>query len=121
MKHLRWRSLQKIVECIQPLTIFAKHFILFVSHGYEYASVQTKQNPGVLSFISQNIRTAVFAILFLNLVLPSHYYLAVRYQSQIQYTCLLFQVDSPLQLNAYNIKPLLFSHYLPVQTHHNFE
>ena len=31
---------------------FAKHFILFVSQGYEYASDKTKQNPGVLSFFS---------------------------------------------------------------------
>ena len=86
-----------------------------------YASVKTIQNPGVLSFISQNIRTAVFAILFLNLVLSSHYYLAVRSQSQIQYTFLSFQIDSPLQVNTYNIKPLLFNYYLPVQTHLNFE
>ena len=28
----------KIVDCVQPLTIFAKHLILFVSQGYEYAS-----------------------------------------------------------------------------------
>ena len=26
----------KIVDCIQPLTIFAKHSILGVSIGYEY-------------------------------------------------------------------------------------
>ena len=28
----------EIVDCIQPLTIFAKHFSLGVSQGYEYAS-----------------------------------------------------------------------------------
>ena len=28
----------KTVDCIQPLTFFAKHFILGVSQGYEYAS-----------------------------------------------------------------------------------
>ena len=43
----------------QPLTIFAKHFILGVSQGCEYASDKTKQNPGVLSLISQKIRTAI--------------------------------------------------------------
>ena len=31
----------KIVDCIQPLTIFAKHFISFVSQGYGYASDKT--------------------------------------------------------------------------------
>ena len=39
----------KIVDCIQPLTIFGKHFILGVSQGYEYASDKTKQNSGALS------------------------------------------------------------------------
>ena len=63
----------------QPLTIFAKHFILFVSQANEYASDKTKQNPGVLSFISQKIRTAISANLFLNSILSSHYYLAVRH------------------------------------------
>ena len=32
----------KIVDCIQPLTIFAKNFILDVSQTYEYASDKTK-------------------------------------------------------------------------------
>ena len=41
----------KIVDCIQLLTIFTKHFMLFVLQGYEYASNKTQQNPGVLSFI----------------------------------------------------------------------
>ena len=95
----------KIFDCIQPL---AKHFILFVSQSYEYASDKTKQNPGVLSFISQKTRTAVSANLCLNADLSSHYYLAVR-QSQIQYMCLSFQIDSPLQLNTYNINQLLFT------------
>ena len=62
----------KIVHCIQPLTIFAKHFKLFVSQGYEYASDKTKQNTGVLSFISQKIKTAISANLFLNSFLSSH-------------------------------------------------
>ena len=35
----------KIVDCIQLLTIFAKHFILGVSQGYEYVCDKAKQNP----------------------------------------------------------------------------
>ena len=54
----------KVVGCIQPLNIFAKHFILGVSHGYEYVSDKTKQNPGVLSLIPQKIRTAISANFF---------------------------------------------------------
>ena len=54
----------KIVDCIQPLTIFAKHIILGVSHDNEYASDKAKQNPGALSFISQKVGTAIFAIFF---------------------------------------------------------
>ena len=69
----------KIVDCTQPLTIFAEHFILFLSQGYEYAFDKTKQNSGVLSFISQKIRTAISANLFLNSILSSRYYLAVRH------------------------------------------
>ena len=68
----------KIVHCIQPLTIFAKQFILFVSQGYEYAYDKTKQNPGVWSLISQKIRSAISEYLFLNSILCSNYYPAVR-------------------------------------------
>ena len=46
---------------MQPLTIFAKHFILVVSQGYEYAFDKAKQMPGALSFILQKIRTAITA------------------------------------------------------------
>ena len=49
----------KIVDCIQPLTIFAKHFILGVLQGYEYASDKVKQDPGALPLILQKIKTAI--------------------------------------------------------------
>ena len=69
---------------------------------------KTKQNLGVLSFISQKIRTAI-SNLFLNSILSLHYYVAVRYQSQIQCTYVLFQIDSSFQLNTYNINQPLFT------------
>ena len=40
---------------------------------------KTKQNRGVLSFISQKIRTAISANLFSNSILSSHFYLALRH------------------------------------------
>ena len=43
----------KIVDCIQPITIFKKPFILRVSQGHEYVSNNAKQNPGALSLIPQ--------------------------------------------------------------------
>ena len=43
----------KIVDCIQPFTIFAKHFILGVSWGLEYAPDKAKRNPGTFSLIPQ--------------------------------------------------------------------
>ena len=49
----------KIVDCIQPLTISAKHFVIGVSQGYEYVSDKAKQNPGALSLIPQKIRTVI--------------------------------------------------------------
>ena len=33
----------KIADCIQPLTIFAKHFILLVLQAYEYASIRVSK------------------------------------------------------------------------------
>ena len=52
-----------IVDCIQPLTIFAKDSILSVSQG-RCASGKTKEKLGALSFISQKIRTAISADFF---------------------------------------------------------
>ena len=54
----------KVVDCIQPLTIFAKHFVLGVAQGYENASDKTKQSRGALSFISQKISPVVSANFF---------------------------------------------------------
>ena len=51
----------KIIDCIQPLSIFTKHFILGVSEGYEHDSNKAKENPGRLSRFPQKIRTAIFA------------------------------------------------------------
>ena len=54
----------KIVDCIQPLTVFAKHFILGVPQSYESAFDKAKQNPGALSLIPQKFRTAISANFF---------------------------------------------------------
>ena len=54
----------KAVDCIQLLTIFAKHFMLDVSQGYEYAYDKVEQNPGAFSLIPQKIRTAMSANFF---------------------------------------------------------
>ena len=53
----------KIVDCIQPLTNFPKHFILGVPQGYEYVSDKTKQNPNALLLVSQ-IRIAISSNFF---------------------------------------------------------
>ena len=54
----------KIVDCIQPLTVFAKHFILCVSQGFEYASDKAKQNPRAFLLIPQKRCTEISANLF---------------------------------------------------------
>ena len=55
----------KIVDYIQLLPIFVKHnILLFVSQSYEYLSDKTKQNPGALSVISQNIGVQSLQIYF---------------------------------------------------------
>ena len=55
--------LANIVECIQPLTIFAKHSILGVSQGRP-ASGKSEEKHGALLFVSQKIRTAICADFF---------------------------------------------------------
>ena len=53
-----------IVDCVQPLTIFAKHSILGISQGYKCASDKTKQKLGSLSFILQISATFKFNVIF---------------------------------------------------------
>ena len=89
--------------------------ILGVSQG-KCASDKTKQKLGALSFISQKSRTTISAVALqspplLNSILSSYYYPAMSHfqykfntSVRIQYTCLSFQIDSPMQLNAYGIK-----------------
>ena len=48
----------KIVDC------FCKTLHIRCLTGYEYASDETKQNTGVLPFISQKIRSAITASFF---------------------------------------------------------
>ena len=55
--------LANIVECIQQLTIFAKHSILGVSQGRP-ASGKSEEKHGALLFVSQKIRTAICADFF---------------------------------------------------------
>ena len=64
----------KLVECIQPLTVFTKRSILGISQGFEYVSNKTKQKPTALSFISQELRF----VPFLNSNLSPHYYYVLR-------------------------------------------
>ena len=54
----------KIVDCIQSLTVFAKHFVLGVAQCYDYAADRAKQILGALSHIPQKISTAIFASFF---------------------------------------------------------
>ena len=73
------------------MTIFAKHFILGVSHGYEYTSDRIKQNFGALSLISRQINHKLNTLFFdFKLIHPCSWILRI-----------------------------LISHYLPDQTHHN--
>ena len=75
MKRLRWSFLQKIVDCIQPITIFGKHFILGVSQGHEYASDEAKQSPSALPLIPQKSYECSLCkfLPLLNSILSSHY------------------------------------------------
>ena len=73
------KAFAKIVDCIQPLTVFTKQFILFVSQGYEYASDKTKQYMVCCHLFHKKTRAAISANLFLNYISFSHYYLTVRH------------------------------------------
>ena len=52
-----------LVECIQPLTIFAKHSILGALKG-RYVSGKSKEKFGGFLIISQKVRTAISADFF---------------------------------------------------------
>ena len=101
----------KIVDCIQPFTIFAKHFLLGVSQGHEHASDKAKQNPGVLSLIPQKSYDCNLCkfLSLLNSTLSSHY-IAVR-----DYYVFDFKLIHPYSW----IQMILIRHYLPVQIHQN--
>ena len=74
VKHLRCSFLQK------RLPVFNRWLFFWNASCYLFPGLwtcldKTKQNPGVLSFISQKIRTAISV----NLFLSSYYYLAERH------------------------------------------
>ena len=92
--------LADIVDCIQSLTIFAKHSILGASQG-KCASDKTKQKLSVLPFISQNIRTASSADFFhsWNQLYPHIIILRWDINRKFHTRFFWFQIDSPMQLN----------------------
>ena len=107
----------EIVDCIQLFNIFAKHFILGVSKGYEYASNKAKQNPSASSLTSQKRRTAITANFFHFQV---QYYLHITLWWDIinhKFNTRVF--DFKLIHPCSWIHMILISHYLPVQTHRN--
>ena len=57
---------------------FCKTLYIICFTGLWICLGKTKQNPGVLSFISEKIRIGISANLFLNSVLSSHCYLGER-------------------------------------------
>ena len=98
--------LADIVDCIQSLTIFAKHSILGASQG-KCASDKTKQKLSVLPFISQNIRTASSADFFhsWNQLYPHIIILRWDINRKFYTRFFWFQIDSPMQLNIYIKQP----------------
>ena len=101
----------KLVECIQPLTVFIKCSILGISQGYEYGSNKTKPKPTALSSVSQELRF----VPFLNSSLSPHYYLALR----LLITSSINVTDFKLIHLCSWVHMVLTSHHLPVQTHRN--
>ena len=99
----------KIVDCIQLMTIFGEHFILRVSHDFEYASDKTKQNTGVFSFISHKF---ILKFNFIFTLLPCTETLLITNSIHVSFISSWFT-------HAAEYLMILISHYLPVQTHHN--
>ena len=108
----------KIVDCIHLLTIFAKHFILSVSQGYEYVSDKAKQNPGVLSIIPQKIRTAISANFF-HFQIQFYFHITLQWDiinNKFNTRVFDFNLIQPCSW----IHMILISHYLPVQSQRNY-
>ena len=96
----------KIVDCVQSLSIFAKHFILGVSQGYEYASNETKQNPCALS-LKFHIKLAlqylqISSTFKFNFIFTLTCGETLLITNSI-HTFFLFQIGSPMHLNTYDI------------------
>ena len=87
---------------------------------YEYVPDKTKEKPGKLSFISKKIRTTISADFFpfLNSILPSNYYLAVRCGIiNRKFNTRVYDFKLILPWNWTHV--VLNSHHLPVHTYHN--
>ena len=106
-----------IVDCIQPLTVFAKCSILGASQG-RCASVKTKEKLGALSLISQKIRPAISADFFHFQIQFYLHIITLRWENIIaKFDTRLF--DFKLIHPCNWIYMTLNSHHLPVQTHRN--
>ena len=89
---------------------FCKTLHIRFSQGYESASDKAKQNPGALPLIAQKLglqSLQIFSTFKFNFIftLPGGETLLIK----IQYTCLWFQIDSPMPLNTYDINQPLFT------------
>ena len=109
----------KKVDCVQPLTIFAKHSILGVSHGYECVSDETKKKYLMRCYLfhqkielqSQRIFSTFKLSFILTLLIP---YAEAFFITNSIHTSMTS--DWFTHLVEYMI---LTSHHLPVETHHN--
>ena len=98
----------KIVDFIQPLTIFAKHFILDVLQVYEYASDKTKQNPGHLFHKNLGLQSLqisfTFKFNFIFTLLPCGETLLITNSIQVSLISNFFTIH----LNTYDINQPVF-------------
>ena len=106
----------KIVECIQPFTIFAKRSMLSISQGYEYVSNKSKQKHGLLSFTWQKVAISADFVYF---EIQSYLHIITLRWNIIDYKfntrAFVFKLIYPYSW----IHMTLASHQSPAQTHHN--
>ena len=109
------RVFAKIVDCISPLAIFAKHFILFVSKVYEYTLIKLNK-----ILVCCHLFHKKLGLQFLQIYFQIQFYLHIitltwDFNQNLKTRVFCFKLIHPCSW----IHIILASHYLTVQTHHN--
>ena len=96
--------------------VFSCEFCEISKNTYSYRTPQVAASLVCCHLFYKKNRTAISVNLFLNSILPSHYYLALNSNRKFKTRAFHFKLVQLLQLNTYNISRSLFT----CSSYHNF-